>query len=137
MPTTAPPFAPATLAELDRRLHDELDRLTRVGVAGRADLEAVAVESDVSDLLDPDEPDGGTDEPARQRGRVLVAPFRAGRQRRPRRDRPPPPSGLRLVRVLRRSDRPRPAPGPARRHPLRPLPGRSVLVAAADGVRRP
>lgn len=73
MPTTAPPFAPATLAELDRRLHDELDRLTRVGAAGRADLEAVALESDVSDLLDPDEPDGGTDELARQRGRVLVA----------------------------------------------------------------
>lgn len=73
MPTTAPPFAPTTLAELDRRLRDELDRLIRVGVAGRSDLEDVAVEGDVSDLLDVDEPDGGTDELARQRARVLVA----------------------------------------------------------------
>lgn len=73
MPTTAPPFSPTTLAELERRLHAELDRLTRVGAAGRSDLEAVAVEGDVSDLLDLDEPDGGTDELARQRGRVLVA----------------------------------------------------------------
>ncbi|HMQ24600.1 MAG TPA: TraR/DksA family transcriptional regulator [Acidimicrobiales bacterium] len=73
MPTTAPPFSPTTLAELERRLHAELDRLTRVGAAGRSDLEAVAVEGDISDLLDLDEPDGGTDELARQRGRVLVA----------------------------------------------------------------
>lgn len=77
MPTT---FAPATLAELTRRLETRRRTTTALAHRGRADAAAALEDLDVSDLLDADNPDGGSNSLDRALAlRVADAAARAAR----------------------------------------------------------
>jgi RNA polymerase-binding transcription factor DksA len=73
MPTNAATFSTATLAELERRLHHERQRLTTMASTARLDLQVAADDLDLSDLLDGDTPDGGSVDGDRHRASAVVA----------------------------------------------------------------
>lgn len=74
MPTTQ--FAPTTLAELTARLEDRRRSASRMVSICGADATTALQDVDISDLLDSDTPDGGTNDIDRARALALAAAAR-------------------------------------------------------------
>lgn len=74
MPTA--PFAPTTLAALTTRLEDRRRSASRMASICGADASQALEDLDMSDLLDSDTPDGGTNDVDRARALALAAAAR-------------------------------------------------------------
>lgn len=66
------PFAPSTLAELASRLERRRQASARLAASLQLDAARALGDPDLSDLLDDDDPDGGTNDVDRARTLVLV-----------------------------------------------------------------
>lgn len=67
------PFAPSTLDELARRLERRRASAEHLAAASRRDAQYALEDLDVSDLLDSDAPDAGTNDVDRSRALALAA----------------------------------------------------------------